>query len=843
MPTDMMTTLCTFENPVEPTEKVLRALEDLYADAVQAAWRERGFTSVRPLETATPCRLFSARVRNSSRDCIIAMPAPAAGELRLCGVSEAQCARIDREFPDASVFYYALVLEAQELKLFGPVPLREQGKWLTDDVDFDQFLPMERRDHSGAVLGVLLGDAFAHKLLHVLFPHLTDAGSPAFPPVQGLEDPTDPRYFCLRASEQSPCWVGLIAIDEEEKKLNFAGANFYHNAAPYSELELITRPEEGREEGYVELMNREGFRLWAASLEACVYGSAMPTGRRYQWSLSLVAEDCCDNTQEIPISSGPVFEMMKEGYVEEHGEEPPAGHVFTLSTAHMRALNQSLEDEPDAHSSLIGVVEELREVALPAGEFPFASCLCAQVRCLPDDEDTIVSVYLPPAALGDFVPKVGDNIACTGTLRAVAAELCEGTDSWQDSPESAAAVPDREQESEAHAYYDACKESSIALGVVAAAFVMGGRSLEQYDPDGFSRKGVPLCVRNQHGELASVFVDTVIDGHAPQFSYAEQRERIEAACRERGELAVFATVELTYEEASGGYNVEMSLSPEQEGVTCSLSWTKEGFVGSILSFDGDELKNTLTRPEVLDEASAARRMVEAFATGKWTEAAKWMCEKMTYRSHTNGTELYGKIDYLRYITERIENWKSEGRWHHFSFAAGYIIRAAGNRPAMAMAYQGVPTGILVFNDKQGLIGSLEALPHKDFASFVAETPWRNEDLPDGVQPVLRPDKFFGPEHGAARLPDMPTDTPFAQLVADVERFLTDLGTPCVARHAEPAFLPHLWFRGADGRLAYICLRAPGIEQHLPGIPPERYAGYEAARTTEGGIALFPLSQV
>lgn len=841
MPTEIYNTLCTFEKPVEPTDKVLRTLEELYADAVQAAWRERGFAAIRPLETAAPCRLFSARVGDSPRDCIIAMPDPAAGELRLCGVSEEQCDRIDREFSDASVFYYALVLEAQELKLFGPVPLREEGKWLNDDVDFDQFQPMARRDHRGAALGALLGDAFAHKLLHVLFPHLTDGRTPAYPPVQGVAEPDTPRYFCMRAAEQSPCWVGLVGIDDVEKRLNFCGAAFYHNAAPYSELELITRPEEGREDGYVELMNREGYRLWAESFEASVYGEAMPTGRRYQWALSLVAEECRDNMQEIPISSGPVFEMMKEGYVEEHGEEPPAGHVFTLTTAYMRALNQSLEDEPDAYSSLIGVVEELREVALPADEFPLASCLCALVRCLPDDEDTVVSVYLPPAALGDFVPKVGDNIACTGTLRAVATELCEGTDSWLDSPELAAELPDREQESAAHAYYDACKESSIALGAVAAAFVRGGWSMEQYDPDGFSRKVVPLCVRNQRGELASVFVDTRINGHEPQFSYTAQRERIETVCRERGELAVFATVELNYDETDGGYKVEMSLCPEQEGVTRSLSWTKEGFAGSITRLTEAGVSEDPTRPEVLDEAAAARRMAEAFATGRWTEAAKWMREEMTYRSHTNGTELYGKIDYLRYITERIEHWKREGRWQNFSFTSGYLIRPEGNRPAMAMAYQGVPTGILVFRDKQGLLGALEALPHEDFASFVAETPWRNEDLPEGVRPLLHPEKLFGPEHGAASLPDMLTDTPFAQMVAEVEHFLNDRGTPCVARHAEPALLPHLWFRGTDGRLAYICLRAPGAEQHLPGIPPERYSGYEAARTTEGGLVLFPLS--
>lgn len=842
MPTEMMTTLCTFEKPVEPTDKVLRTLEELYADAVQAAWRERGFAAIRPLEPSSPCRLFSARVGDSPRDCIIAMPVPAAGLLRLNGVSEAQCERIDREFPESSVFYYALVLEAQELKLFGPVPLREQGKWMTDDIDFDQFLPLARREHSGAVLGMLLGDVFVHKLMHVLFPHLTDGGSPQFPPVQGVTAPASPRYFCLRAAEQSPCWVGLVGIDDAEKRLNFCGASFYHNAAPYSELELISRPEPGREDGYVELMNREGFRLWAESLEASVYGDAMPTGRRYQWALSLVAEECRNNTQEIPITSGAVFELMKEGYVEEHGEEPPAGHVFTITTAHMRALNQSLEDEPDAYSSLIGVVEELREVALPADEFPFASCLCAQVRCLPDDEDTVVSVYLPPAALVDFVPKVGDNIACLGTLRAVATELCEGTDSWLDSPELAAELPDREQESSAHAYYDACKESSIALGAVAAAFVKGGWTVEQYDPDGFSRKGVPLCVRNQRGELASVFVDTVINGHAPQFAYAAQREQIETACRERGELAVFATVELSYEEASGGYNVEMSLSPEQEGVTCSLRWTKAGFVGSMMSFEGDELKNKLTRPEVLDEAAAARRMAEAFASGKWTEAAKWMREEMSYHSHTNGTELCGKIDYLRYITERIENWKREGRWQHFSFAAGSVRHEGQQRPCMAMCYDGIPTGLLVFGDSGGLIGSLVAVPATAFASLVTESPLRNDDLPDGVPPVLHPKKIFGPEHGAACLPDMLTDTPFAQLVADVERFLNDRGTPCVARHAEPTLLPHLWFREHDERLAYICLCAPGVEQRLPGIPPERYTGYEAARTTEGGIVLFPLSQ-
>lgn len=716
----MFDTLCTFEQPVKPTDAVLRSLEELYTETMLECWQKKGLTNIRPLETDSPCRLFSAQLAGERGACVVAVSAPAAGLLHLRAVSEAQCERIEREFAGASVFYSAMALAEQSLLLLGPAPIRVRGKWLTEDVELDQFLPRSRREHDGGLLGALLGDVYYLKFTRILVPYLTQQGQAGFPKVSGWEPnkKDEKRYFCMRAAEASPCWVGLLEIDADEKHLNFSRPVFYHDVEPYSELELVSRDAAQRPYGIIELLTSTGYRFRAECLEAAVFGESLPAGRRYQCALSMVAEECRYNTQEISITSGAFFEMMKEEYRKDNGEEPPADFAFTVTTAAMRMLNQEEEGEYAASAMLTGVVESLHEVALPAGEFPFETCLMAEIRCIPDDEDTVVCVYLPPTVLGDYEPKVGDNIACSGTLCAAAKELVEAGESWQDSAAVAEQQDDGEQWREAHSYFDACKESSLALATVAAAFVNGGWSVASFDPDHFSRNYVPLSVRNQRGDAASVFVDTVIDGHEPQFSYAVQRELIETACRERGETAIFATVELRYHSTSDRYGVSMSLSPEQEGVKNSLILCAEGFSGSISRLTAGGVEETPTRPEQLDEADAARIFCEAFSTGNWTEAAKWMREEMHYCSHTNGTECFGKIDYLRYITERIENRKLEGRWENFSFDTGSVGYEGRRRPCMVMCYEGEPTGMLVFGDKLGTIGELTAVPREAFASFI-----------------------------------------------------------------------------------------------------------------------------
>lgn len=842
MMSDSLTdTLCTFEQPVKATPAVLRTLSELYAEAIPDSWQRYGFHDIRPEESSTPCRLYTACLKGDSGRCVLALGEPAAGFLRLNALSDALYERIEQEFTDAPVLYACLVLTEQELLLFGPTPLRVEGKWLNDKADFDQFLPRSRRAFKGGLYGALLGDVFNRKRQQQLFPYLIEAGTPMLPSVAGIdpEQRRDKTRFFLRASESTPCWQGLVQIEEEEKRLSFLHALFCHESEPYTELELVSRSEEYAVFGLIELLTRSGARLWAESPEAVVYGAELAAGRRYQWALSMVAEDCRYNTQEFRITSGAAFEFMKEEYRRENGEEPPEDFALTMSTAAMRALNQDEEGEFAATAFLTGVVEELREVPLPAAEFAFDSCLLATVRCIPEDEETLVSVYLTPAVLGDYVPKVGDNIACSGTLQASARELCAGTDSWQDSAALAEQMEERAYQAEAHGLFDACKESSLALGAVAAAFAKAGWEVESVDPEHFSRAYVPLAVRHQDGTLYDVFVDTIIDGHEPQYSYASQREVIEKVYREDGDRCIFAAVELSYKPAADRYAVRMTLSPEQEGVENALTWTAEGFRGTLSKLTDKGVIEEATRPEQLDEAMAARTLCRAFSEAEWAEAAKWMREEMRYSNPHNGTELYGKIDVLRYFTERIEKSKADGTWQQMSMATGTLVYEGKRRPALMLALRGIPVGMLMFNDCRGCIGSVEMAPYDCVASFMAEMPLSNADLPEGVMPVTQSRELFRPEHGLAALPDMPEGGDFAQAVGAVVRFLQQRGTPCVAGHAEQELLPHLWFREADGRLAYICVTPQG-KRISREIIPHVYKGYCASLSADGEVQLFPI---
>lgn len=82
---DVLTTLVSFEKPVEATPAVLRSLEELYMESLLAVWAEQGMENITPAEKTTPCRLYSARAEG--RACLLVMPAPAAGYLHMQSLS------------------------------------------------------------------------------------------------------------------------------------------------------------------------------------------------------------------------------------------------------------------------------------------------------------------------------------------------------------------------------------------------------------------------------------------------------------------------------------------------------------------------------------------------------------------------------------------------------------------------------------------------------------------------------------------------------------------------------------------------------------------------------------
>lgn len=720
--------LVEFDNEVPGDEDNLRQLQNVYSNNVQEAWEKEGFCNIKPLDKPAHggdlCPAY--RAERGGSPCLILMPPPAPNPMELDGLGDAQCERVEKEFPECDVYYSSVLLWSTSLMLYLPVKVRGNGEWLTDEAETEQFIPPSRREGGSNLLPAILGCGYMFKAIQYLIPGMIRIGAPPPFRIRNLFDAGKPEgtYYAMACS-RTPCWMLIIHRDDETKTLNASHAALYHDAGPYTELELVDMDEEYREYGLVQLLHPSGRELYTECVEATVFAESMPKGRRYMWSLYMVAEHAAPASREIVIKEGPLYDMQREKYREENGEEPPADFSVTLSTAGMRAVNQTDDGEDAAYAGCFGVIDELGEQKFAPEEIPGGKCLKAVVRCMPDDDDFLLTLYLPPAALGGYEPKVGDTISFAGTLCAAADELCATEESWQDSAEVGKLQGQEENRMAAFRAMDLYKESSIGLGVAASAFVQAGWNIEPgVDPNQFSRNAIHLPVRNQRGQLAVILVDTVVDGHEPKNSYTETRKTIESFVQRHDaiDFCHFCRVHLDCKPESDRYAVSMEIDPECPGVENHLLLTGSGFPGTESYLEKGKRHERRTRPEKLDEAMAAELFQNAMAKGEWAALAKWMREEMTYRSHTAGVEFYGKMDFLRHMAERIEGWKRAGMWKDFAFSRGTVTYQGRERACVGTYHRGALSNTTIFGDKLGMVGHMETLPREYCELYHEETP-------------------------------------------------------------------------------------------------------------------------
>lgn len=800
----MIAIISEFKDEVDTSLDNLLRLQDLCADTIVEKWNEAGFSHAAP-EMIFPHDVGMPiyRAQKDGVDCLLCMAPPAPNPLELHSVAEEQCAFAESEsYSGMDVYATSVMLWGKSLVLLLPVCLRKDGEWLTEEAENEQFLPLCRRDESGNLAQAMLGDGYHFKLFSVLMPYLVQHIRPCKFRVTGLFEHHETRapFLVGRVGRQS-AWAMLLKKNEEKKAWEALRPVFYYDKAPYTELELVHLDAEYTELGIAQLMHRSGKYLYAESAEAIACGPDLPTGRRYRWSLSMVAEKAVNNAQEHSITEGPFFEISKEEYRRREGHEPPADFAVTISTAQMRFLNQPLPGEDAAFTKGCGIITELEELPFPPLEVPGGRCLRAQVLCMEDDDEFILNLFLPPAALAEYVPQQGDNISFCGMLFASPDALCETTESWQDSAKVAAAAESRHRRMKSIETMRQYSPHSLGYAVAAAAFVRAGWQIEVGDSAAYSRHKVMMGVARQQGELAVVFVDTVVNGQPPAHTCTEFRQQAEAHFLGGDSLVkscYFCTVNLDYNAAADRYSVSMTVDPPCEGVENRLLYTAPAY------------------PEKeYDEAKAAELFRDAMAEGRWGDFAACLREEMSYISGTIGSKENSKIDFLRYMTERVEWWKAEDMWPYFRFATGTIVAEGKRRPCMATSYLGIPTSIVVFDLREGLVERMRTLPYANVPTYIEETPPVNHNELEENTPRPLCENVVRPPHGVTEPVDIMTlrsDTEDDRAVLHVLGYLADQGTPAVCCTGARAPFPHLWYRDAMGALCYgIVVRS----EHLP----------------------------
>lgn len=669
-------------------------------------------------------------LRNGAEACICF--APLAGNMmQVTHLSPSQCDYCDAHHPRADVYFAEFFYsrndnDEQELILLGPVPVKQGHEWMRDRLQHSQYLPISMRDGMDRYSAIYNGGVL-FKIYQAVFPRITSNGSVSKFGVSNLFDNTqqgETDYLALNLFPV-PTVMALIQHQADEKALAYTRSFFMHCGGPKSDLELVSMDEETDEaDGVVSLMDCNGAEFKAECLEVVLYRPRIRTGCRYLWTTYLAAERFSPLDKEICITSGPVFEMHKEEYRREHGCEPPEDFAFRVSLEHTRFIMQHSDD---CYSEVTGQVISVESTEVDAQPMQL---VC--IHPLPENDDVVLQVFVSPEVMGDYTPAVGDTVHCTGYLTVSPDDLLQDVPGWQDSVVVGERLSERDADREAHRVFESLATTSLGHAVAAAAFVRGGWDMKPVSLDALCNARHALHFTSQSGQLAVVFVKTLLNGAEPEMAYIGLESLTEQVRQKHGDdaLCCLCRVRLDYKPTAERYAVSMEMEPECPGVENTLLYCACPFHETILDLDSGERQRQ--RPEHLDESMVAGLFRAALAEGHWADFARWMREEADYTSESNDCHFGSKLDFLRYMDLKVDSWKNgDGKiWAGAGFHTGSVIWQGRRRPCTATLQQGSPVAITVFDDDgHGMIGHIHNLPPTAFDSLILNTS-ANEIAPD-----------------------------------------------------------------------------------------------------------------
>lgn len=691
---DTIIVLKEFDDDVEDAPDLVKEYGNMYSHLILRAWEKAGFSKPTPLDKPARswdlCPAYHAEC--GGKPCLILLPDTARSPMELAGLSDAQCACAENEYPDLDVYYSSAFLWNPHFMLCQPVKVRSGGRWLSQVRDAEQFLPLSRKEKPIHLHNAVFGGGHVFKSCGIVIPRLMEKGKPhLFDIANLLEENAAGKPYRVLSCNDAPCWVLLLRDDKRPGVAAFSSMLLHHNEAPYCKLALAGINSEQTASSIIQLQHPDGMHLNAACLETAIFPDAFPTGKPYIWSLYMVAEELMVN--KLDRATAEKARRMSQ-------ESAGAGAAVTVC---------------------VGDIISLDKATFSPQEMPRGECLRAVVHCMQGSDAFPLCVYLPPTVLNGYSPKVGDSISFYGELRATPDEYCP---EYAQKPRKAG--KDGDGAWAAHLTLEQLSESSIGLGIAAGAFAEAGwRVVEAMDKNLFSRRYLPLIMVSPRGKTALVFADTVVNGRYPQLPYSQRRAAIKRYMRQTPGIDAchFCRVYLDYDEEQKRYAVSMDPIPDCPEVYNPIPFVTTGFVKTESEAEREEETGIPTCPEALDEAKAARLFMDAQANGEWGAFARWLREDLAYTSYTAQKFFHSKSDYLRYIAERIDWWRESLHvWpHNYTFSCGKVLYGGRRRACMATLFQDEIVALTVFDGKDGLIGRMTTIPRAYFDSYESET--------------------------------------------------------------------------------------------------------------------------
>ncbi len=696
----------------------IKNLFELYKKEIARILEENGFSKIKLIDgegkillgmfmrAAGDGQPYIKAFKDGKNACIF-FPKPAKSWLQVEPLDMAQYDYIEKHLKDTDVYYASFLYgrveeEGMVLSIIGFVKVREHGKWKTDSPQSETLLPFSKTPHSDRI-SPLIGGAVSFKC-PLLLTTIIDRGEVVNMEVKGVPKNEALAKYVAKMILPTPTLALLLEIGDEKKAWNLRRSFFYSDQDPTSKLALVDFCDDADDLGIITLMDRNGNEYAVECLESLTVRQELKSGACYTWTLSMLADHILKNESKIEIKSGVLFEMAKEDYRAEHGCEAPEDYSVTVSMEKMKMWNPYADTDP--YATVTGLVESVEHLVI----FGSVKLTVLRMQCVPDNEEVHMNIYVSDFVLDGYTPEVGDNITCSGFVHAAPDTVVEMETSWLDSPEVALEREDREAFIRASHVYREYAPYSIAMACVASALEENGWRIvgdNRNRPVSYPS----LIAARQDDSYALFFIDTFIDDKKAVFTFDPNMERIGKSLKDINGVdhAVlgdyYIKVKLEYLENLNRYKIELL---DDGGFPEELNLP---MIGSTNSGKGEKV-------EVSGEEAMVKIFHSAMTNGDWVQLTEAMSETMHYHSFTADVDLYGKMDYIRYMADKVNYWKKSDLWRDFIFKTGTIMYEGRERPCCMTYYCGKKNAGVIFEVQNGLAIKMTVLPKHLYDAYV-----------------------------------------------------------------------------------------------------------------------------
>lgn len=492
--------------------------------------------------------------------------------------------------------------------------------------------------------------------------------------------------------------VGLIKFEAKTQEWLCLDLSLYVSGAKTSIWELSEGvAEEQNEErnevtvvtaemrrDVVRLMNGEGREVWASCPTAALWRKYLKIGTRFEWGMYLLA--CSLKLEEE-------FVLMTEGEMldAEHKRHQKNDPNFNKKDYPYLALD-------------LGEARALLQVDSPMGDFmtrvdsvvpmQFSGQRGYRISCefSPKEAPAFpVDIVVFEEVLNGYIPQVGDFVSGYGDVFAYPVAAVKTDSSWMDSPKVALTQDKESLRRESLALIYQHEEMPLSVRVVMAGIRAAGWNIDEVYSQYFS-KMIPAFSISKGGNSNFVFIDTKLAG---KYDFPDINEEEQA---------------LTHKNcvSQGKLPLRFQVSLEQKEKDFSLHVTQCNPFPDSLSFVlqvAEPQRNVAPDSVVLQAIQSFKRAVKASNIGL---LAPSLAEDVHFKSYTAGTDIWGKITFLRYMSVAFLRWKSTGILPQTE--ASHVKWEGVSRPCFLLKYKGEVTACTLFKTKDGYISEMENIP-------------------------------------------------------------------------------------------------------------------------------------